>query len=92
MGRNEVDDMYTSRVGRLATVNLSPALFNLIPAFALDGGRALRSALESQMGFVRATERAALVGQFTAFVLGNSGLFRNRILVFVAAFVYVAEP
>jgi Zn-dependent protease len=86
-----IDDMQISMVDRLATVNLFLALFNLIPAFPMDGGRVLRSALASRMGFVRATERAALIGQFTAFMLGFIGLFHNRILVFVAVFVYLAE-
>jgi CBS-domain-containing membrane protein len=39
---------------------------------------------------VRATERAASIGQFTAFVLGFIGLFHNPILVFIAVFVYLA--
>jgi stage IV sporulation protein FB len=50
----------------------------------------LRAALASRIGFVRATERAASIGQFTAFVLGFIGLFHNPILVFVAVFVYLA--
>jgi Zn-dependent protease len=85
-----VDDMQIPMVDRLATVNLFLALFNLIPAFAMDGGRVLRAALASHIGFLRATERAASIGQFTAFVLGFIGLFYNPILVFIAIFVYLA--
>ncbi|WP_157016797.1 site-2 protease family protein [Mesorhizobium xinjiangense] len=85
-----VDDMQIPMVDRLATVNLFLALFNLIPAFPMDGGRVLRAALASRIGFVRATERAASIGQFTAFVLGFIGLFYNPILVFIAIFVYLA--
>jgi stage IV sporulation protein FB len=85
-----VDDMQIPMVDRLATVNLFLALFNLIPAFPMDGGRVLRAALASRMGFVRATERAASIGQITAFVLGFIGLFHNPILVFIAIFVYLA--
>jgi stage IV sporulation protein FB len=85
-----IDDMQIPMVDRLAALNLFLALFNLIPAFPMDGGRVLRAALASRIGFVRATERAAAIGQFTAFVLGFIGLFHNPILVFVAVFVYLA--
>jgi Zn-dependent protease/CBS domain-containing protein len=85
-----IDDMQIPMVDRLAALNLFLALFNLIPAFPMDGGRVLRAALASRIGFVRATERAASIGQFTAFVLGFIGLFQNPILVFVAVFVYLA--
>jgi Zn-dependent protease len=85
-----IDDMQIPMVDRLAALNLFLALFNLIPAFPMDGGRVLRAALASRIGFVRATERAASIGQFTAFVLGFIGLFHNPILVFVAVFVYLA--
>jgi stage IV sporulation protein FB len=85
-----IDDMQIPMVDRLAALNLFLALFNLIPAFPMDGGRVLRAALASRIGFVRATERADSIGQFTAFVLGFIGLFHNPILVFVAVFVYLA--
>jgi stage IV sporulation protein FB len=85
-----IDDMQIPMVDRLAALNLFLALFNLIPAFPMDGGRVLRAALASRIGFVRATERAASIGQFTAFALGFIGLFQNPILVFVAVFVYLA--
>jgi Zn-dependent protease/CBS domain-containing protein len=85
-----IDDMQIAMVDRLAALNLFLALFNLVPAFPMDGGRVLRAALASRIGFVRATERAASIGQLTAFVLGFIGLFHNPILVFVAIFVYLA--
>jgi stage IV sporulation protein FB len=77
-------------VDRLAALNLFLTLFNLIPAFPMDGGRALRATLASRTGFVRATERVASTSQFTAFVPGFFGLFHNPILVFIAVFVYPA--
>jgi Zn-dependent protease/CBS domain-containing protein len=76
---------------RLATVNIFLVLFNLIPAFPMDGGRVLRALLTFAMGRQRATAVAARIGQGLAFVFGFLGLMGgNAILVFVAIFVFIA--
>src|SRR5262249_38315776 len=75
---------------RLAAVNLFLAVFNMIPAFPMDGGRVLRALLSIRLGHVRATEVAAAIGQFVAFGLGFLGLFGNPLLIFIAIFVYLA--
>ena len=79
-----------SMIDRLAEVNLFLAVFNMIPAFPMDGGRVLRALLAIRLGHVRATEIAAMIGQWTAFGLGFIGLFYNPILIFIAIFVYLA--
>jgi Zn-dependent protease/CBS domain-containing protein len=79
-----------SMIDRLAEVNLFLAIFNMIPAFPMDGGRVLRALLATRLGHVRATEIAAGIGQWTAFALGFFGLFYNPLLIFIAIFVYLA--
>jgi len=85
-----VESPHASMIDRLAAVNLFLAVFNMIPAFPMDGGRVLRALLASRMGYVRATEIAAFIGQGVAFALGFAGLFWNPLLIFIAIFVYLA--
>lgn len=75
---------------RLAMVNVMLVLFNLIPAFPMDGGRVLRALLAMHLGRARATRIAAGIGQAVAFGLGFLGLFGNPLLIFIALFVFLA--
>ena len=60
----------------LALINLMLALFNLVPAFPMDGGRMLRGALWGSMGKARATRIATGAGTFFAFLLIFTGVSR----------------
>ncbi len=74
---------------RLMVVNLFLALFNLLPAFPMDGGRVLRAWLAMRMDYNVATRTAASIGQGLAFGLGLLGLLYNPFLLFIALFVWI---
>jgi Zn-dependent protease/CBS domain-containing protein len=76
-------------LAKLASVNISLVLFNLIPAFPMDGGRVLRSLLAMALPYSRATQIAAWIGQALAFVFGFVGLFTNPMLIFIAFFIFL---
>lgn len=72
-----------------AYFNLVLALFNLIPAFPMDGGRILRSFLAERMGYAKATKIAAEVGRGLAIVMAILGIFYNPWLILIALFIYI---
>ena len=77
--------------GQLAYANLTLLVFNLLPAFPMDGGRILRAGLAAMLGHERGTRIAARVGQAAAILLGLAGIAAgNVILVLIAVFVFMA--
>ena len=86
----DVLDQKVDFVTRLAVINVMLVLFNLIPAFPMDGGRVLRALLSFGMNRGQATRIAASIGQAFAFGLGFLGLFGNPMLIFIALFVFLA--
>ena len=75
----------------LIVINVMLLLFNLIPAFPMDGGRVLRAILASRLGMRRATRIATRVGQGLAIGFGMWAVFKGLpILLLIAVFVFMA--
>lgn len=78
-------------VSQFLVYNLGLGLFNLVPAFPMDGGRILRAFLSRRHGHARATLTAAGWGQKFAWVFGILGLLTASFnLVFLGIFVWLA--
>jgi Zn-dependent protease len=78
-------------VDHLMLINMGLALFNLIPAFPMDGGRVLRALLSGWIGRERATMIAAGIGRGLALMFGIYCVIHGSLLqAFLAGFIYLA--
>lgn len=80
----------------LGMVNLGLVIFNMIPAFPMDGGRVLRALLSARFGRLRATFVASRLGRAFAVLFGVLGLYwmlesaQGLVLILIAFFIFIA--
>ena len=86
-----LDRLPLAFVSTLMGINLTLALFNLVPAFPMDGGRVLRALLSSSLGRLRATEIAVGLGKVLALSFGVWSLLQGQFLhTALAVFLHMA--
>jgi len=71
-------------------INLGLLLFNLIPAFPMDGGRVLRAMLAMRVGFIQGTRVAVRIAQALAVLFFLLGFAGSPMLMLIAVFVWFA--
>jgi Zn-dependent protease len=73
----------------LGSMNLMLGIFNLLPAFPLDGGRILRSFFAWKMSYAKATHSAASIGKFVAILMALYGIYAGDLwLLLIALYIY----
>ncbi|CAN5411071.1 site-2 protease family protein [soil metagenome] len=72
----------------LLFINIALVLFNMLPAFPMDGGRIFRALLSMKYGRIQATRVASALGKFLALIFFLTGLFYSIILAVIAVFIY----
>ncbi len=91
----KTDDPYLRLVWLIGLLNIILAIFNLIPAFPLDGGRVLRAWLAGRMSYIRATRTAAGIGKMFAIFMGVFGFLSamqgggGLWFILIAFFIYI---
>lgn len=73
----------------LGSMNLLLGIFNLLPAFPMDGGRILRSFFARKMSYVKATHSAASIGKFIAILMAIFGIYVGDLwFPLIALYIY----
>ncbi len=92
-GFSSTSNPYLRLVGLLGYINIVLFIFNLLPAFPMDGGRVLRSALAGGMSYIKATHTAASIGKMFAIFMGIFGFLTVAIggfwFMLIAFFIYI---
>ncbi len=83
------DNPYIRLIWLIGYINIVLCIFNLIPAFPMDGGRVLRAWLAGRMPYIKATQAAAGIGKMLAIFMGFIGFFYNILLTLIAFFIYI---
>jgi Zn-dependent protease/CBS domain-containing protein len=86
---NLYPDSVKTFFSELIGINVMLAVFNLIPAFPMDGGRVLRGILAIKMDYVRATSAAVFIGQALSMFFIFFGIFFNLWLALIGLFIYI---
>ncbi|HEY4241996.1 MAG TPA: M50 family metallopeptidase [Kofleriaceae bacterium] len=81
--------LHSTFLAMVGWINFAIALFNLIPALPMDGGRILRAALTKPMGYVRATDLAVTISRVVAIGFVFAGLAGWYQLLFLAPFLWM---
>ena len=73
----------------LGSMNLVLGVFNLLPAFPMDGGRILRSFFAWKMSYAKATHSAASIGKFISILMAIYGIYVGDLwLLLIAFYIY----
>ena len=84
-----ITDPYLRLFWMISIINIMLGIFNLLPAFPMDGGRVLRAWLAQRTTYIKATREAAGIGKMFAIFMGIFGLFYSFWFILISFFIYI---